>query len=112
MTVPVPVHPVLRELGCITMGGEGGAQVLRLVGEIDMEVVIAFEQSGVSEARVISAVDLEKVTFLSSTGVTLLIRQTQAARDRGELPALGGLTDSTRRILQITGTAPLFRGAP
>ncbi len=93
------------------MGWEGGTQVLRLVGDIDTEAVTAFEQSGVSDGRVVNVVDLEEVTFLSSTGVSLLIRQTQPARDRGELPVLRGLTHPARRILQITGTAPLFRGA-
>ncbi len=108
MTVPVPVQPALPELGCITIGLEGDTQVLRLVGDIDTDAVIAFEQSGVSDGRAISVIDLEKVTFLSSTGIALLIRQTQPARHRGDLPVLRGLTDQARRILQITGTTTLF----
>ena len=111
MTVPVPVHSVLPELGYITMGWEGDTQVLRLVGDIDTDAVIAFEQSGVSGGRVINVVDLKEVTFLSSTGVAFLIRQTQPSRDRGDLPVLRGLTDRARRLLQITGTMALFRGA-
>lgn len=111
MTVPVPVHPVLPELGCITMDREGDTQVLRLVGDIDTDAVNAFEQSGVSGGRVIDVVDLEGVTFLSSTGIALLVRQTQLARDRGDLPVLRGLTDRARRLLHITGTTALFRGA-
>ena len=111
MTVPVPVHPLLRELGCITMGREGDTQVLRLVGDIDTDAVNAFEHSGVSDGRVINVVDLKEVTFLSSSGIALLIRQTQPARDRGDLPVLRGLTDRDRRLLRITGTAALFRGA-
>lgn len=108
MTLPVPVHPFLRELGCITMGSEGDTQVLQMVGDIDTDAVIAFEQSGVSDGRVISVVELKEVTFLSSTGIALLIRQTQTARDRGDLPVLRGLTDRARRLLQITGTTDLF----
>ena len=108
MTVPVPNHLALPELGCITMGREGDSQVLRLVGDIDTEAVNAFEQSGVSEGRVMDVVDLTEVTFLSSTGVALLVRQTQATRDRGDLPVLRGLTDRARRILHITGTVALF----
>ena len=107
----VPVHPVLRELGCITMGWEGDTQVLRLVGDIDTDAVIAFEQSGVSDGRVINVIDLKEVTFLSSTGIAFLIRQTQPARDRGELPVLRGLAGAARRILQITGTVALFHAA-
>ena len=108
----VPVHPVLRELGCITMGREGDTQVLRLVGDIDTDAVIAFEQSGVPDGRVIGVVDLHEVTFLSSTGIAFLIRQTQPARDQGDLPLLRGLTGPARRSLQLTGTmAVFFHGA-
>ncbi len=108
MTVPVPVQPVLRELGCITMAWEGDTPLLRLVGDIDTDAVVAFEQSGASDGPVICIVDLKEVTFLSSTGIALLIRQTQPARDRGDLPVLRGLTDPARRLLQITGTTALF----
>src|SRR3954464_13027910 len=99
MAVPVPVYPFLRELGCITVGREGDTQVLRLVGDIDTDAVVAFEQSGGSAGPVISVVDLKEVTFLSSSGVALLIRQTQPARDQGHLPVLRGLTHPVRRIL-------------
>jgi anti-anti-sigma factor len=111
MTAPVPVPAVLPELGCITVGREGDIQVLRLVGDIDTDVVIAFEQSGASDGRVIGLVDLKDVTFLSSTGVALLIRQTQPARDQGDLPVLRGLTHRARRILQLTGALALFHEA-
>ncbi len=111
MTVPVPVSLLLRELGCITVGWEGDNPVLRLAGDIDTDAVLAFEQSGVSDSHVITVVDLTDVTFLSSTGVAFVIRQTQSAREQGHLPVLRGLTHSTRRILQLTGTSALFRMA-
>ena len=90
------------------MGREGDAQVLRLAGDIDTDAVIAFERAGVADGRLIRVVDLQEVTFLSSTGVAFLIRQTQAAREQGHVPQLRGLTASTRRILQLTGTLALF----
>jgi len=112
MTAPVPDYLFLSpELGYITVGPEGDTQVLRLVGDIDTNAVVAFEQSGASDCRVIRAVDLTEVTFLSSTGVALLIRQTQPARDQGDLPVLRGLTHPARRILQVTGTLALFHVA-
>src|SRR3954465_13694194 len=103
MTDPVPVYPVLRGLGCITVAREGDTEVLRLAGDIDTDAVIAFEQSGVSDGQVIRVVDLSEVTFLASSGVALLIRRTQLARDGGGLPVLRGLTGSARRILQLAG---------
>jgi len=111
MTDPVPVYPVLRELGCITVAWEGDTQVMRLAGDIDTDAVIAFEQSGVSDGRVFRLVDLSEVTFLSSSGVALLIRHTQRAREGGSLPVLRGLTGSARRILQLAGALPLFHTA-
>jgi hypothetical protein len=53
---------------------EGGAAVMRLAGDIDNDAVIAFEQSGVSDGRAIRVVDVSEVTFLSSSGVAVLIR--------------------------------------
>jgi anti-sigma B factor antagonist len=108
ITAPVPASLFLRELGYITVGREGHTQVLRLAGDIDTDAVVAFEQSGLPEGESITVVDLTEVTFLSSTGVAFLIRQTQPARSQGHLPVLRGLTRPARRILELTGTSALF----
>jgi anti-anti-sigma factor len=57
---------------------------------------------------VITVVDLTEVSFLSSTAVAFVIRQTQSARRQGHLPVLRGLTRPALRIFELTGTSNLF----
>jgi anti-anti-sigma factor len=95
-------------LGRITVQRDGDGHVLRLVGDIDAATIDAYEQSPL-DASLISAVDLTGVDFLSSSGVTFLIRQTKPARDRGHLPVLRGLSRRTQRILQLTGALGMFQ---
>jgi anti-anti-sigma factor len=95
-------------LGRITVQRDGDGHVLRLVGDIDAATIDAYEQSPL-DASLISAVDLTGVDFLSSSGVTFLIRQTKPARDRGHLPVLRGLSRRTQRILQLTGALSMFQ---
>jgi anti-anti-sigma factor len=83
---------------------------LRLAGDVDASTVAGYEkllrQLG---AAVIEVVDLAEVTFLDSSGVAFLVRLTQPARERGQLPVLRGLSGTpARRILQLTGAIKLF----
>ena len=108
MTVQVPVSD--PPLGCITRDSEDGIGVLRLRGDIDCDAVAAYERRQTPpDGPSITVVDLSAVTFLSSSGVAFLIRQTQASRDLGQLPTLRGVTGRARRILTMTGTGRLFR---
>jgi anti-anti-sigma factor len=96
--------------GRVTLESHEDAHVLRLAGDIDADTVAVYEQElRQFGATVIKVVDLTAVTFLDSSGVAFLIRQTQRARERGHLPALRGLCASrARRILQLTGATRLF----
>jgi anti-sigma B factor antagonist len=99
--------------GRITLESDGSTQVLRLAGEVDADTVATHEKLlRHLGAAVIKVVDLSAVTYLDSSGVAFLIRQTQPAREQGHLPALHGLRDSrARRLLQLTGATRLFEYA-
>ena len=105
MTAFVPIS--LPSAGSITVETRRGAAVLRLVGEIDAETVAAYRRDHPLTPAV-AAVDLTEVSFLSSSAVSLLIRQTQAARDGGSLPALCGASPQARRVLELIGAIELF----
>jgi anti-anti-sigma factor len=102
--------PVSQVLGLIAVEREDGASVLRMAGEIDAEAVAVYEAQHVaSEAPGISLVDLTEVTYLSSAGLGLLLRETRAARERGDIPTCRGISRPAGRILRLAGVANLFR---
>ncbi|NYJ07437.1 anti-anti-sigma factor [Geodermatophilus daqingensis] len=80
--------------------------MLRLVGEVDLETVAAFQRAHPPVA--VAAVDLTDVRFLSSSAVSFLLRQTQPVRDRGQLPAVLGASAQARRVLELIGVVELF----
>ncbi|TQN44160.1 anti-sigma B factor antagonist [Blastococcus colisei] len=104
--------------GRISLDCENGRRVIRLAGEIDTSTIDAFEaahrlqltedNAPLRADEAISMVDLADVSFLSSTGISFLVRHTRAAREHGHRPALRGLHDPARRVLQITGVDSLF----
>ena len=102
--------------GSIALDSEAGVPTLRLAGEIDLASVEAFEaeaQRGVtgkgSTGQPVGVVDLSEVTFLSSTGLGLLITVTKPARAAGRLPELRGLSRPVRRVLTLAGADGLFQ---
>jgi len=97
----------LPSAGCITVVDTNGAPTLKLVGEIDAENVAAHDRIRPSLPE-ISAVDLSEVTFLSSSAVSFLIRQTRPIRERGQLPAIVGVSAHARRVLELLGAVRLF----
>jgi anti-anti-sigma factor len=100
----------LPSAGRITVEHQDGESVLQLLGEIDAETVAAYERDRSAVSDVV-AVDLTEVTFLSSSAVSFVIRQTQPIRDRGQLPAMRGLSACARRVLELLGAISLFADA-
>lgn len=98
--------------GSITVELQNGGRLLRLVGEIDAETVAGYHCPPGADSGEVCAVDLTEVRFLSSSAVSFLIRQTQAARARGELPVVHGVSRSARRVLEMTGASALFTYLP
>ncbi len=95
--------------GRITVERDGDDAVLRMVGEIDLTVVEAYEAGEPwAEGAVITAVDLSEVTYLSSCGIGLLLRLTRQVRNHGDVPTVRGLSRPADRILRLAGLAALF----
>ena len=85
---------------------------LAVVGEIDMESAVAFDVAvdnaldvdGV--ARVL--IDLDRTTFLDSTGVRSLLRGHGRAHERGISFRILNPTRVVRRVLELTGIFELL----
>lgn len=106
----VPPHPP----GAVWLEpGEGGV-VLHLRGEVDAATVARWEQDRPSSGtdgtaqEVVVAVDASAAAFLNSTGVALLVRETDAHRRAGGRPELRNPSRGVLQVLRLTGMAGLF----
>ena len=91
-----PEHLVVQEVG----DGE-----LRLVGEIDMDTSPVLRRRLESEPLV-TVLDLREVTFIDSTGLSVLIN---ANRNRVDGLVLRSPAGAVSRVLELSGIEQLFR---
>jgi anti-sigma B factor antagonist len=94
----------------ITIDDDGTTLVVRPVGEVDMYTSPHVEQSLLrcTNGHRDVVVDVSGVEFMDSTGLQMLIE----AHRRDARFALGGHSDAVERLLELTGTAALFRRSP
>lgn len=104
MSVPAPTALP----GGIDLVQEDGVAVLRLRGEVDSLVVDAWAATAPGGAGSAEVVDLSDATFLDCRGLRLIVGQTDRARRAGRVPQLRRPSRTVRRMLEITGTVPLF----
>lgn len=90
--------------GSITLEVEGDRRVLWLRGDIDAAVVARFEEEQGRVPPAVDAIDAAAVSFLSSRGIALLVRCSEAAVAAGrEPPALRSASRVTTRVLELAG---------
>ncbi len=115
--VALPAHAPAPP-GTIALLEENGEQVLVLSGEIDMSTVQAFEARSGCPLQVLSPItsvavaDVTAVTFIGCSGLSFLVRCTQAARASGRRPLLRGPTPPVQRVLRLAGLTALFDTDP
>ena len=82
------------------------ALVVHVTGEIDMATATqlgeALQEAVTAHAHLV--VDMSGVTFLDSTGLTVIIAAHRAALHRDGTLVLAGLAPAQKRLLAITGT--------
>ena len=83
-----------------------GDGVLRLIGELDMATAPALQRH-LERGSPVSVLDLREVTFIDSTGLSVLVRANRE-RQRGESLILRSPTDLVCRVLEITGLLDVF----
>jgi anti-anti-sigma factor len=95
--------------GAIAVVEEDGVRVLRLSGEIDSQVVAAYDGPAAPVLPAGAAViDASAVTFLDCRGLGFLVRQTGAARRAGGRPVLRRPTRIVQRVIEMTGAGGCF----
>lgn len=94
----------------ITTGLEDGATVIVVAGEIDASNADHLREAVVDalDARSTLVIDLAGVTFMDSSGLSVLNHAlTQVAEQEGKL-TLRAPSSSVRRLLEITGLTDRF----
>ena len=105
-SIPVPLP------GSIAVEDEGGQQVLFLRGELDGAVVASFQAARRAQPVVIDAIDAAEVTFISSTGVAVMLLAVEASLAAGRSPVLRASSHVVDRLLQISGIDDVFPRPP
>lgn len=88
------------------------ATEIHLAGEVGMEIAGELTATGTAtvrsteHARVV--IDLEKVTFLDSTGIGALVAIRTAALDSGKELRVRNVPPRVQRLLSITGLTDAF----
>jgi anti-anti-sigma factor len=95
-------------LGDIDLVDGDTGPVLRLRGEVDAAVVAVWNAGPAHSGRAPVAVDVSATTFLDCRGLRLVVRETEAARRSGRIPELRHPSRSVRRLVDLSGAAPLF----
>ena len=101
----MPPHPP----GAVRLEPADGGLVLHLLGEVDAGTVASWDRdraAGPQDAVV--AVDASAATFLSSSGVAMLLRETEAHRAAGGRPELRSPSRAVLQVLRLTGMVELF----
>ena len=105
-----PPQDILRAWnGSITIEHEQrGRRVLCLSGEIDTAVVADFYAVYGGVPLVVDQIDAGGVTFISSTGVAVLLRCATESEAAGRHPVLRASSRPVDRLLRLSGLGGLF----
>ena len=95
--------------GSITIEHEGAdRRVLCLSGDVDTAVATRFTRSQGRDRVVVDAIDAGAVTFISSSGLALLLLSVEASRAAGRHPTLRAASRTVERALQLAGIDSVF----
>lgn len=95
--------------GSITIEHEGAdRRVLCLRGDVDTAVATRFASSVGRERVAVDAIDAGTVTFISSSGLALLLTCVEASLAAGRCPTLRAASRQVDRALRMAGIADVF----
>jgi anti-sigma B factor antagonist len=107
---PLGGAPVVPDFG-IDVTRTGDAAIVSVIGELDLataprlrEEIDALVESGVCAVTV----DLVRLEFIDSTGLSALVMALKDMREHGGDLALRSLSPSTLKVFQIAGLTEVF----
>jgi anti-anti-sigma factor len=104
-TYPQPRSPA----GSVTIERESaGQQVLCLRGDVDTAVATGFRRSQGRDRVAVDAIDAGAVSFISSSGLALMLVCVEASVAAGRRPVLRAASRAVDRALQLAGIDGIF----
>jgi anti-anti-sigma regulatory factor len=95
--------------GAITIEREGADRwVLCLRGAVDTAVATRFASSQRRQRVVVDGIDAGEVTFISSSGLALMLLCAEASLAAGRRPVLRTASHQVERALQLAGIDTVF----
>jgi anti-anti-sigma factor len=95
--------------GSITIEHEGSDRhVLCLRGDVDTAVATEFTRSQGRDRAAVDAIDAGAVTFISSSGLALMLVCVEASLAVGRRPVLRAASRAVDRALQLAGINSVF----
>ena len=95
--------------GSITIEHEADdRQVLCLRGDVDTAVATRFTSAQGRDRIAVDAIDAGGVSFISSSGLALMLLCLEASRAAGRLPVLRAASHVVDRALQLAGIDGVF----
>ena len=95
--------------GAITVEREGAERwVLCLRGDVDTAVATRFTNARERQRVVVDAIDAGSVTFISSSGLALMLLCMEASLAAGRRPVLRAASRPVDRALQLAGIDDVF----
>jgi anti-sigma B factor antagonist len=92
----------------VDVHNQDGAVIVSVSGELDLAssqvLETALERITPSDAPLV-ILDLRKLEFMDSTGLSVLVRGQQRAEDNGQRFGLAGGSQQVQRLLKLTGVA-------
>jgi anti-anti-sigma factor len=109
-TIPVRQHPE-EQPAALTITDANGRRCLELFGDLDLAGTTAMRERLLAELADPrpTTVDLTRLGFLTSVGAGLLLEIAERARRHGDVDILLPATGPARRMLNLTGLAPVLR---
>ena len=95
--------------GSITVEVEGNRRILCLRGDVDSAAVTRFRNGYGRDLPLIDAIDAGAVSFISSTGLAVMLRSSEVAMAAGrQRPVLRSASHITERVLHLAGLDAAF----
>lgn len=98
----------------VAVDEDGPTTVITVAGELDLATSPTLQQActAATERKPETLrIDMTGVTFLDSTGISVLVQTHKQLDAQGGTLVLYGLRDQTRRVLDVAGLAEFFRVA-